>query len=315
MLISGTFIDEISHDIPHQNWGLKEWDQDFRHMKTMGIDTIVLIRSGYRKFLTYPSQYLIHKNGSFKPPVDLVELYLELCEKYGMSFYFGTYDSGTYWDTGDMTHEINHNLHVIEEVYRSYGHYNSFKGWYLSLELSRRTKGAIESIARLGRQCKEVSNNLPVLISPWIDGVKAVQASSVSLKKERSVSLEEHEREWSEIFSGVQGYIDQVAFQDGHVDYHELEDYLQLNKRIASAHGMESWTNTESFDRDMPIKFLPIKWEKLLLKLEAAQRAGCTKAITFEFSHFMSPQSAYLQAGHLYNRYMEHFRLQSPLNK
>ena len=27
--ITGTFLDEISHDIPHQNWGEKEWDQDF----------------------------------------------------------------------------------------------------------------------------------------------------------------------------------------------------------------------------------------------------------------------------------------------
>ena len=24
--ITGTFLDEISHDIPHQNWGVKEWD-------------------------------------------------------------------------------------------------------------------------------------------------------------------------------------------------------------------------------------------------------------------------------------------------
>ena len=56
----------------------------------------------------------------------------------------------------------------------------------------------------------------------------------------------------------------------------------------------------------MPIKFLPIKWEKLWMKLEAAAKAGLEQAITFEFSHFMSPQSAYLQAGHLYNRYMEY---------
>jgi len=28
--------------------------------------------------------------------------------------------------------------------------------------------------------------------------------------------------------------------------------------------------------------------------------------ITFEFSHFMSPNSSYTQAGHLYNRYMEY---------
>ena len=28
--ITGTFLDEISHDIPHQNWGEGEWDRDFR---------------------------------------------------------------------------------------------------------------------------------------------------------------------------------------------------------------------------------------------------------------------------------------------
>ena len=43
--ISGAFLDEISHDIPHQNWGEKEWDLDFRYMKSIGIDTVILIRS------------------------------------------------------------------------------------------------------------------------------------------------------------------------------------------------------------------------------------------------------------------------------
>ena len=62
MLITGTFIDEISHDIPHQNWGPLEWDKDFQHMKTAGIDTVILIRSGYRRFVTYPSKYLIDQH-------------------------------------------------------------------------------------------------------------------------------------------------------------------------------------------------------------------------------------------------------------
>ena len=56
--VTGTFLDEISHDIPHQNWGEAEWDADFAHMKRMGIDTVIMIRSGYRKFITYPSEYL-----------------------------------------------------------------------------------------------------------------------------------------------------------------------------------------------------------------------------------------------------------------
>ena len=308
MLITGTFLDEISHDIPHQNWGPKEWDNDFAHMKAMGIDTVILIRAGYRNFLAYPSNYLIDKHSCFKPPTDLVQLFLEFSEKYGMVFYFGTYDSGKYWDTGDMKHEINVNLHVIEEAYKTYGHFSSFGGWYLSLELSRKTRGAVESIARLGKQCKSVSNGLPVLISPWIDGKKAVLASSDKTTKETAISMKEHEKEWDEIFSGIKDAIDIVAFQDGHVNYEELEEYLNVNKYLANKYGLTPWTNSESFDRDMPIKFLPIKFEKMLLKLEAAQRAGCEKAITFEFPHFMSPQSSYRQAHHLYNRYLEHFR-------
>ena len=307
MQITGTFIDEISHDIRHQNWGEKEWDADFAHMKKMGINTVILIRSGYRRFLTYPSQYLINQHDCFKPPKDLVKLFLELSEKHGMVFHFGIYDSGRYWDTGDMRHEIDINLHVIEEVYKAYGHYKSFGGWYLSLELSRKTKGAIDSISKLGKQCKAISNGLPILISPWIDGEKAVSATSNTLIKEKTISIHQHEKEWNEIFDGIKEVIDIVAFQDGHVDYHELENYLIVNKGLADKYGLQSWTNTESFDRDMPIKFMPIKFEKMLLKLEAAKKAGCEKAITFEFSHFMSPQSAYIQAHHLYNRYLEYF--------
>lgn len=307
MKISATFLDEISHDIPHQNWGEKEWEADFAHMKAMGIDTVVLIRCGYQKFLTYPSKYLISNHGCFTPPLDLVSLFLDLADKYGMVFFFGTYDSGVYWKTGDMSFEIKDNLHVIEEAFQRYGHRKSFGGWYLSLELSRKTKGAVETIARLGNHCKEVSGGLPVLISPWIDGKKAVMASESLIQKETAITLNEHREQWDAIFGGIKDSVDIVAFQDGHVDFDELEEYLRVNKELADKYGLLSWTNSESFDRDMPIKFMPIKFEKLLLKLQAAQRAGFEKAITFEFSHFMSPQSAYPQAGHLYNRYKEYF--------
>jgi hypothetical protein len=307
MKITGTFLDEISHDIPHQNWGAKEWEQDFIHMRSIGIDTVILIRAGYRKFLTYPSKYLM-KKGCYEPGTDLVELFLTLANKYGMSFYFGLYDSGTYWDTGDLTTEIEDNKYIIEEAWNQYGHHPSFKGWYLSLEISRRTKGAIQAFHDLGRMCKEVSEGLPTFISPWIDGKKAVMASSSSLSKSGAISLQEHEKEWSEIMQGISGAVDAVAFQDGHLDYDELKDFLVINKSIADKYGLQSWTNVESFDRDMPIKFLPIKFEKLRLKMEAAREAGYEKAITFEFSHFMSPQSSYESAGHLFNRYKEYLQ-------
>ena len=305
--ITGAFLDEISHDIPHQNWGLAEWDQDFRNMKAIGIDTVIMIRSGYRKFITYPSEYLL-KKGCYMPSVDLLDMFLSLADKYGMKFYFGLYDSGKYWDTHDMSWEVEDNKYVIDEVWEKYGtKHPSFQGWYVSGEISRATKGAIDSFHTMAKQCKDVSGGLPTFISPWIDGKKAVAAAGSSLSKEEGVSVEAHEREWNEIFDGIHDVVDACAFQDGHIDYDELDAFFSVNKKLADKYGMQCWTNAESFDRDMPIKFFPIKFDKLRMKLEAAQRAGYDKAITFEFSHFMSPQSAYLQAGHLYDRYCEYF--------
>ena len=307
--ITGTFLDEISHDIPHQNWGAKEWDRDFQYMKAIGIDTVIMIRSGYRKFITYPSKYLISQ-GCYMPSMDLLELFLRLADKYDMQFYFGLYDSGHYWDTGDMSIEVERNKYVIEEVWNEYGtRHKSFGGWYISTEISRNTKGAVQTFYDMGKQCKEVSGGLPTFISPWIDGKKAVEAAGSALTKENAVSVEQHEREWDEIFDGIHEVVDACAFQDGHIDYNELDAFFTVNKKLADRYGMQCWTNAESFDRDMPIKFFPIKFDKLRLKLEAAKRCGYDKAITFEFSHFMSPQSAYLQAGHLYDRYREYFGL------
>lgn len=307
--ITGTFLDEISHDIPHQNWGEAEWDLDFQYMKSVGIDTVIMIRSGYKKFITYPSKYLLGK-GCYMPSVDLLDMYLRLADKYGMKFYFGLYDTGHYWETGDMTYEIEDNKYVIDEVWQNYGaKHQSFQGWYISGEISRATKGAIGAFHTMGKQCKDVSNGLSTFISPWIDGKKAVAASGTNLTKEDAVSVQQHEKEWDEIFAGISDVVDACAFQDGQIDYNELDAFFTVNKKLADKYHMQCWTNAESFDRDMPIRFLPIKFDKLRMKLEAAKRAGYDKAITFEFSHFMSPQSSYAQAGNLFNRYKEYFNI------
>ncbi len=304
--ITATFLDEISHDIPHQNWGAKEWDADFSHMKKMGIDTVILIRCGHKKWMTYPSDFLEKTENVYRPSIDLVALFLSLAEKYKMQFYFGLYDSGKYWwEQGDYKKEVEINLKVIDEVWEKYGESPAFKGWYLSQEVSRKTGNIMSLYHRLGKHCKAISNNLPTLISPYIDGKKAILSNQSSLTKTESISIQQHEKDWNEILDSIKNAVDILAFQDGHVEYHELTQYFSINKKLAQKYSMKCWTNAESFDRDMPIKFLPIKWEKLLLKLEAAQKAGLEKAITFEFSHFMSPQSSYVQAHHLYNRYME----------
>ncbi len=303
MRISGTFLDEISHDIPSQNWGPDEWDRDFAAMHEVGIDTVILIRCGHRKWMTWPSRVLARQMGCFNPPVDLVALFLRLSEKWGMRLFFGTYDSGKLWHEGRYREEIALSREVVSEAWDAYGSSPAFKGFYLSCEVSGAASGIVDIYAELGQHCKRVSSGLPVLISPYIAGRKAVSAFEGAVGREDATTPDRHEKEWETILSGIRGAVDILAFQDGHVDFDELPDYLAVNRDLARRHGLQSWSNLETFDRDMPIKFLPIKWEKLLVKLQAAQAAGLDKIITFEFSHFLSPHSCYLQAAGLFRRY------------
>ena len=49
-----------------------------------------------------------------------------------------------------------------------------------------------------------------------------------------------------------------VAFQDGQVGFDELPDYLAANAALARENQITCWSNVESFDRDVHIKFPPI---------------------------------------------------------
>jgi hypothetical protein len=81
-----------------------------------------------------------------------------------------------------------------------------------------------------------------------------------------------------------------------------LPAFLQGVRGLADQHAFTMWSNLETFDRDMPIKFPPADWRYLRFKLESAA-AVADKIITFEFPHFMSPNSCYPAAHNLFRRY------------
>ena len=62
MRLTGTFLDEITFDIPHQNWGREEWDKDFQAMKAMGIKRVIMIRAAWRPFMTFDSKVGVRTN-------------------------------------------------------------------------------------------------------------------------------------------------------------------------------------------------------------------------------------------------------------
>ena len=292
--LKGTFIDEITHDIPSQNWSREDWARDFDAMKAVGIDTVILIRAGYRQQATFASKVLKKAMDILPVYTDLVELFLDEAERCEMDFYFGLYDSGTYWVNKDYRTEIDINKDFCDEVVQQYGHKKAFRGWYFSHEIGRYEKGVMDVYEEMAAYLKKLKQQ-PILISPYVQGIKQFAYESIT--------IDDHVREWREIFKHLQGNIDVVAFQDGQVGYDELSEYLLIHKSLADEFGIDSWSNVESFDRDMPIKFPPIPFKNLRFKMEQAAKAGIEHMITFEFSHFMSPNSMYHSAHGLYKQY------------
>jgi len=294
--ITGTFLDEITHDIPSQNWRDRDWEADFAAMQQVGIDTVILIRAGYQEQATFHSQVLQDKIGILPVYTDLVELFLTLAQRYGMTFYFGTYDSGHYWINGDYQTETDINKAFCEEFINRYGHHSAFGGWYISHEINTYDEGMMQVYEDLSGHLKQLQD-VPILISPYIKGIKQFG--------DTAISLDQHISEWESVFARLQGIVDIVAFQDGNVAYRDLPAYLQANRELASKYGLTTWSNVESFDRDMPFKFPPIDYRKLRYKIEQAELAQVDKLVTFEFSHFLSPNSTYSAARQLHQRYWE----------
>ncbi len=302
MQITGTFLDEITHDIPSQNWGKAEWAADFAAMRHIGIDTVILIRAGYRERAVYESAVLNRHRPMMPVREDLARRFLDLASTHGMKLFWGLYDPGDWASNGGDALGVN--VAFTREVHERYGDHPAFGGWYLSFELSRDDPRQVDLVVRAGQHVRSLAPGLPTLISPYIAGVKAPPG-------EAAIPQAQFAAEWSSIFRRLSGVIDIVAFQDGHVDFLELPAYLRTNAELAREHGITCWSNVETFDRDMPIRFPPIDWRKLEYKLRAAAEAGVEKIITFEFSHFMSPHSSYRTAHHLFRRYCEHHGLPS----
>ena len=233
MRITGTFLDEITHDIPSQNWGPDEWARDFDAMRAVGIDTVILIRAGYRQRATFDSEVL-HDAANIRPVhLDLVDLFLREAARCGMDFYFGTYDAGTFWDDGDYRAEVAINKDFCAEVIERYGDRAAFSGWYICHEINAYDDGMLGVYDELASHLRDLKD-VPLLMSPYIKGVKQFG--------DEAIALDEHVAEWEQVFARLEGLVDIVAFQDGNVPLGELPAYLTANRELADRYGIRSWS-------------------------------------------------------------------------
>lgn len=297
--ITGTFLDEITWDIPSQNWGKDEWRVEFDTMKEAGIDTVIIIRAGLRDMAICPSESLGIQNVP-----DLARLFLDEAHRCGMKLYFGSYDSGTLeWQFKNWRHDWDICQKFLPEMKKRYGDHPAFHGWYIAPETCSATEGSVELYKRFSAFMKELDPQKPVLISPYFPSHPLREFSPVDRHR---IFVEE----WHRILSAAPA-IDIVAFQDTSCSFaqsefplFELPEYVLEVHQLCKELKRVCWSNVETFGRTYPIKFPPVDWRLLQRKMEIVD-PYCEKIITFEFSHFLSPNSTWPSARNLYKRYRE----------
>ncbi len=291
--ITGTFIDEITYDIPASNWSEEQWENDLDNMKEVGIDTVIFIRGGYKDKLIYPS---VHFDNIYKD--DLLGCILKAAEKRSMNVFVGLYTTDLSWQNGNAAAEIEKNRYFVKEVMERYGNSPAFVGWYIPHEVDVDRLNITQVMSGLSAICKEAAPDKSVLISPFFKTVETDPCNPMTPDQVYD--------EWDSIFSRCAENIDICAFQDGTAPVLQLDEYLGKIKSLCEKYNIHHWVNVELFERDPRQVYFPIPFEQLRAKLEKSMPL-VEKAICFEFSHFLSPQSIYPSARGLNRLYKAYY--------
>lgn len=291
--ITGTFIDEITYDIPSSNWSLDQWRKDLDYMQEMGLDTLVFIRGGFGEKTIFPSKVFGTEHTD-----DFAGFIMEEASKRNMDVFFGLYISNIDWNKGDAAGEIQKNKKFLDEVLQRYGDFPALKGWYLPHEEAFENLNISEVMRGLSAICKDKAPDKNVLISPFFK-------TDITYPGE-GITPQEHYEEWDRIFEKAGKDIDICAFQDGTSPMSQLDEYYGLTAKLCEKYGIRHWVNAETFERDVRCMYYPITFSLLKERLEHHKKYA-EKIITFEFSHFLSPQSIYPSAKNLNERYREYY--------
>ena len=295
--ITGTFIDEITHDIPSSNWSDQDWCNDLDNMKSVGIDTLIIIRGGYNNKCIYPSKHFPHQKDQNE---DFLDLILRESEKRDMKVFVGLYITNLTWNDGDAKTEIEKNELFTDEVIERYSKYKSFYGWYIPHEVGCDILNICDIFYYLAKMCKEKTPDKKVMISPFF-----YTNPDVIPENERLSAIDTY-HEWDKILAKSGKYIDIASFQDGSAPLEKITDYFENAKKAFDKYNIELWSNIELFDASMR-GFYPLPFDLLKTKARLV-KPYVKKFICFEFSHFLSHQSIFESSRNLFKLYKEYYK-------
>ena len=131
--ITGTFVTPFINDTGINNWGRREWEADFRLMKSLGIDTIIVLRCEYEQGGRHFSGF-DPRGTTWPEDPDLVSMYFRLCDENDMDLYLGGVTSCSKLYRGDWQGDTLDNEKLYERMLEKFGNRKCFRGFYVTCE-------------------------------------------------------------------------------------------------------------------------------------------------------------------------------------
>ena len=279
--VTGAFV-QFNGSAHSQNW----WDTELGAMHDIGMDTLVLQYVGYGNSYYYPTSV----PGVSGSGTDTVGRILQAADTLGMDVYVGLQlNTGSF----DLNQNLARGAATLSELNTQYGSHASLAGWYVPQELSDQIifndpalrDDLVSYIGQISQQAHSTTG-LPVMISPYFGQTPDASAYA----------------NWWDTTGLASTGVDVFALQDG-VGTHrtsiaESQPVFQAFGPVMQSHGVSFWANNESFNQThgWPVDEQPWAAEPTDINTFTAQVQSTApyvdKAITFEFSSYMSPQAS-----------------------
>ena len=309
--ITGTFVNMLISDTGIVNAGLKEWEQDFKMMKAIGIDQLFIIR-------TEIEQDGIHlsaedpRSTTWTEDENLLDMVFRLGDKYDMNVYLGGPENITNLHLGDWKKEVDDNKRYYDRTVAKYAHHKCLKGLYLTLEALPWQFNFLDICTDVLKYMRSNYPQMKTFMSPTFRGVLGNMSSQYTPDQ------------WVDIygryfFERVAGMLDYCAPQDkiaapacyyGEIQDNGLAEWYTKVGKLFDQCGIELWSNIETFQRPFPGHgepkgvFRQGDYRSLYMKLSEASPL-VKRIITYEFFSCMSPNTEWGSARRLLSRYLE----------
>ena len=310
MQITGTFVSCLLGDTGINNWGLNEWNYEFRLYKALGIDTIVIINCEVKLGGVWRSG-LDPRSVTWPEDQSLLDMFFRLSEKYEMKVYLGGSNNLDNLYKGYWRQDIEDNRIFYERMLEKFGDYECFYGLYYTIEALPWHFNFCDIAIGIAEVAHNLAPNMKKLFSPTLFGITGAGNNE-------HYSLADFEKLYGDMLQGMKGHLDYCAWQDkyylpncrmGNIEKSELDTWHQVAKQITERIGAEYWVNVETFQRSTTTTgahgdYRQIDYRSLAAKLQSAKHFA-KKIITYEFSTCMSPNAEWGSSERLLKRYLE----------